>query len=186
MFLDFAAPANTVLDLSCGTGLMARRLATSAQFAHVIAADYSQAMLRETVARARRDVTLPEFDVVRADVSALPFVQGALDAVHSGAAIHCWPNVQDGLAEVFRVLKPGGRFFATTFLKIPYMVGRDRLRERKRLMSALVRASELVVGRNAYRFYEEDELEYLFKAAGFIDVHVEINRGCAIVRARKA
>eukprot|EP00177_Eucheuma_denticulatum_P006396 GFKZ01011674.1.p1 GENE.GFKZ01011674.1~~GFKZ01011674.1.p1 ORF type:complete len:345 (-),score=41.50 GFKZ01011674.1:2495-3529(-) len=185
MFLDFAAPASTVLDLSCGTGLMARRLATSGQFEYVIAADYSEAMLRETVARARRDVKVPEFDVIRADVAALPFVEGALDAVHSGAAIHCWPNVQDGLAEVFRVLKPGGRFFATTFLKLPYMIGRERLKDRKRLMNALVLVNDLVLGSDSYRFYEDDELEFLFKAAGFVDVNVETNRGCAIIRAWK-
>lgn len=34
----------------------------------------------------------------------------------AGAALHCWPYVQDGLKEVHRVLKPGGRFFASTFL----------------------------------------------------------------------
>jgi len=29
---------------------------------------------------------------VRADISRLPFVSGSIDAVHAGAAIHCWPS----------------------------------------------------------------------------------------------
>jgi hypothetical protein len=30
--------------------------------------------------------------LVRADIARLPFVSGSLDAVHAGAAIHCWPS----------------------------------------------------------------------------------------------
>ena len=33
-----------------------------------------------------------------------------------GAAMHCWPDLDSALSEVYRVLKPGGRYFATTFL----------------------------------------------------------------------
>ena len=29
---------------------------------------------------------------MRADISRLPFVSGSIDAVHAGAAIHCWPS----------------------------------------------------------------------------------------------
>jgi ubiquinone/menaquinone biosynthesis C-methylase UbiE len=37
-------------------------------------------------------------------------------ALHAGAAIHCWPNPQAALAEISRVLRPGGVFVASTFL----------------------------------------------------------------------
>lgn len=182
-FLDFAAPATTVLDISCGSGLMSRRLATSGEFGRVVAADYSEAMLRQTVAYARRDVTVPEFDVVRADVARLPFVDNCLDAVHCGAALHCWPNIQDGLAEIRRVMKPGGRFFATTFLKLAYIPNRQRLVENPRLMNAAIRIEEFLPG--PFRFFEEDELLYLFKGAGFSDIDVEAIAGCGIIRCQK-
>lgn len=53
---------------------------------------------------------------VRADVGRLPFATGTVDAIHAGAAIHCWPNPQAAMAEISRVLKPGGIFVASTFL----------------------------------------------------------------------
>ncbi len=37
-------------------------------------------------------------------------------AVHAGAALHCWPNPSAAMAEVARVLRPGGVFVASTFL----------------------------------------------------------------------
>lgn len=52
----------------------------------------------------------------RCDVSRLPFQTKSLDGVHAGAALHCWSKLEESLSEVFRVLKPGKGFFATTFL----------------------------------------------------------------------
>lgn len=53
----------------------------------------------------------------RCDVSRLPIRTESLDGVHAGAALHCWTKLEESLAEVYRVLKPGRGFFATTFLK---------------------------------------------------------------------
>jgi ubiquinone/menaquinone biosynthesis C-methylase UbiE len=53
---------------------------------------------------------------VRADISHLPFPSSSVDAVHAGAALHCWPDPAAGLAEIHRVLKPGGVLVATTCL----------------------------------------------------------------------
>lgn len=52
-------------------------------------------------------------------------------AIHAGAAIHCWPNPQAALAEISRVLRPGGVFVASTFLNftapLGQLVGNDDL-----------------------------------------------------------
>lgn len=53
---------------------------------------------------------------VRADIGRLPFATGSVDAIHAGAAIHCWPNPQAAMAEISRVLRPGGVLVASTFL----------------------------------------------------------------------
>jgi hypothetical protein len=88
-----------VLDLSCGSGLIARRMVTSGVFSRVIAADLSAAMLREALNRANSENI--SFDAVRLDVAHLPFEDSSLPYVHAGAALHCWPFLQDGLAEVY-------------------------------------------------------------------------------------
>lgn len=56
------------------------------------------------------------FVLQRCDVSKLPLKTESLDGVHAGAALHCWSKLEDSLSEVYRVLKPGKGFFATTFL----------------------------------------------------------------------
>jgi ubiquinone/menaquinone biosynthesis C-methylase UbiE len=54
---------------------------------------------------------------IRGDAGGLPFSSGVLDAVHWGAAMHCVPDVEQALEEVYLVLKPGGRLYAITFLR---------------------------------------------------------------------
>ena len=53
-------------------------------------------------------------------MSKLPLKTESLDGVHAGAALHCWSKLEDSLSEVYRVLKPGKGFFATTFLTVSY------------------------------------------------------------------
>ena len=65
-------------------------------------------------ARGNIDATVITF--VRADVGRLPFETGSVDVVHAGAALHCWPSPTQAMAEISRVLKPGGTFVASTFL----------------------------------------------------------------------
>jgi len=173
--MDFFKDARgkTVMDLSCGSGLMVRRLAKSNFFGKVVAVDFSESMLEE-VNRRKKEEECPDFDLVRADVANLPFVSDGVDAIHSGAALHCWPYVQDGLKEVHRVLKPGGTFFATTFLwGIP-----DEI---VNLQANLDPAGP----RRAYRFFSPEELEWLMKGAGFSQVEVEKRSRCAIIRCVK-
>lgn len=38
--------------------------------------------------------------LVRADVSRLPFSSGSVDAVHAGAALHCWPSPSNAVSAV--------------------------------------------------------------------------------------
>jgi ubiquinone/menaquinone biosynthesis C-methylase UbiE len=56
---------------------------------------------------ARGAAGRPSF--VIADAAALPFPDGAFDVVVSSFAVHHWPDRHAGLAEMMRVLRPGGR-----------------------------------------------------------------------------
>lgn len=104
---------------------MTRRLVKSDAYRRVLALDYSEAMLRETRRRfGEESVSTDALTLCRADVAALPLQPGAVDAMHAGAAMHCWPQLEEGLAQIYAALKPeGGRFFATTFLQVGAIVG---------------------------------------------------------------
>ena len=157
---------SVVLDLSCGTGLMARRLAGArAASTRLIAADYSESMLLETKRRfVEADVDL---ELYRVDVAKLPFQTASLDAVHAGAALHCWVELEAGLAEIARALKPGGKAFFTTFLV--GAMGTNRVPEQVR--------------RQGYRFFTVEELETLMADAGFGDVDVRReDPACAVIK----
>ena len=171
---DFFAPvaaSGTVVDMSCGSGLMTRRLLRSGAYERVLALDYSESMLLETARRVREEKIASErLTLCRADVAALPLAPASIDALHAGAAMHCWPKLEEGLVQIRQALKPGGRFFATTFLQGAYGNGMPQ---------------QSGVGGASFRFFaDEDELTKLCVEAGFVDVTVRREgRGCAVIRA---
>ena len=94
-------PGDRVLDACCGTG----DLALEAQRAggRVTGVDFSERMLE----RARQKSAAVEW--IHGDVLALPFPDGSFDAVTVGFGIRNVAELQPGLGELARVLRPGGR-----------------------------------------------------------------------------
>lgn len=102
--LEWLAPqqGEHILDLGCGDGQLTARIAPSG--AKVVGLDASPQMA--AAARTRG------IEVEEGNAESLPFADAAFDAVFSNAALH-WVHDQEAmLAEVHRVLKPGGRFVA--------------------------------------------------------------------------
>lgn len=108
-----------LVDVSCGSGLFSRKFAQSRTYSGVIALDFSENMLRQCYDFIKHDDTLSDANLalVRADVSRLPFSSSSVDAVHAGAALHCWPSPSNAVAEISRILRSGGVFVGTTFLR---------------------------------------------------------------------
>lgn len=95
------APGAKVLDACCGTGDLA--LVAERAGGKVTGLDFSERML----ARAREKSQTVEW--VLGDVTALPFEAESFDAVTVGFGIRNVPDLEAGLAELVRVLRPGGR-----------------------------------------------------------------------------
>ena len=108
-----------LLDASCGSAAkFTRRFAKSGEYGVVVALDFSAAMLRAN-ARVREGrvswATSMGAVFVRADIALDPALEGTVGGVHAGAAIHGWPDRAQAVAEIARVLEPGGAFCGTTF-----------------------------------------------------------------------
>lgn len=91
-----------VLDLACGPGIVTR--AAGRREATPTGYDFSAAMLRE--ARA----AYPDLSFDQGDAEALPYADGAFDAVVSNFGMHHFPHPDRAAAEARRVLRPGGIF----------------------------------------------------------------------------
>lgn len=97
-----------VLEVGCGSGGGTRLLFDRFRAQHVDAIDLDPAQVR--VAR-RRLSGVEGLRVDVGDVTALPAEDGVYDAVFDVGVLHHVPRWQDGVAEVARVLRPGGVFF---------------------------------------------------------------------------
>ncbi|KAL3840721.1 hypothetical protein ACJIZ3_025312 [Penstemon smallii] len=122
MAQEFFKPAEggVLVDVSCGSGLFSRKFAKSGAYSRVIALDFSENMLRQCYDFIKDDDSIlsSNLALVRADVSRLPFPSGSVDAVHAGAALHCWPSPSNAIAEINRILRSGGIFVGSTFLRV--------------------------------------------------------------------
>lgn len=177
---DYLKPVlgGNIIDASCGSGLFSRIFAKSGFFSLVVALDYSENMLKQCYEFVQQEANFPKenFFLVRADISRLPFVSSSIDAVHAGAAIHCWPSPSTGVAEISRVLRPGGVFVGTTYiLDGPFnLIPFSRL-----LRQNFMRTS------GSYAFLSEREIEDLCRACGLVDFKCTRNRRFAMFTVTK-
>lgn len=101
----------SILDVGSGAGQIAQHLIKYADpDAEVTCTDLSHRMLRR--ARHRLQGRQPRF--ITADLSRLPFDNDSFDCVTCGYVLEHLPDPKPGLAEIARVLSPGGRMFLLT------------------------------------------------------------------------
>jgi len=81
--------------------------------ASVVGIDYAQPMLMGAMTRFRGQ---PDIELDHADVAALPYDDNSFDSANVANAVHCFPEVDAGLKEIFRVLRPGGKLAANVLL----------------------------------------------------------------------
>jgi ubiquinone/menaquinone biosynthesis C-methylase UbiE len=99
-----------VLEVGCGRGVGTEQILTRLGALKVHAMDVDPDMVR--LARVRMAAYSPEqWHVSEGDVTHIQAEDASYDAVFDFAILHHVPHWQDGVAEIFRVLKPGGRFF---------------------------------------------------------------------------
>lgn len=104
-----------ILDLAAGTGTSS--MALTGPGISVVAADFSKGMLAEGKKRH------PELEFAFADAMALPFKKAEFDTVSISFGIRNVNQVDVALAEMLRVLKPGGKLVICEFSHVSGLLG---------------------------------------------------------------
>ena len=94
-------PGDLVLDLACGTGDLAEQ--ASDRGATVVGVDFSREMLRGAMRRGIASAW------VQGDAEGLPVPDGSVDVATCGFALRNFASLETAMAELARVLRPGGR-----------------------------------------------------------------------------
>jgi arsenite methyltransferase len=145
------APTDNILDVGCGTGWLARRLARLAPEGRVVGMDIADEMIRQA---RRASAGFDNLLFVAGEVVGIPWQPVFFSRVISVESAYYWPDPAVGIKEVFRVLQDGG----SAWVLINYY--RDN--------AHCHQWGDLLAVRTHLLF--ADEWVELFKAAGFSSV----------------
>jgi SAM-dependent methyltransferase len=160
-----AGDSDSVLDVGCGNGFVLALLAERTG-ASLVGVDPSGAMVRAAARRNRKTVVEGRLTVRRGEAGCLPFPDGSLTKACSVNTVYFWPDVDAAMAEIGRVLSPGGVFVNALYTN-------ERLAAHSHT-------------RSGYRFHEPAALIAAAGRAGFAVEHVPVLGGagyCLVCRA---
>jgi SAM-dependent methyltransferase len=167
----------SILDVGAGSGGAA--LALAERGCRVTAIDASPGMIERLASRAR--MARLDVDALVMDGQALDFADGRFDAAISVFGVILFPDAVRGLAEMRRVVRPGGRIAVVTWTEP----------ESYELAAELRAAVETICGPGPapalpaqLRYRERAAFEALFRAAGFDAVAIEVHT--CVLHARSA
>jgi ubiquinone/menaquinone biosynthesis C-methylase UbiE len=155
-----------VLDVACGTGLVSRRIAAAVgEGGAVVGTDISGQMVDEA-RRMAANQAIAHARFERADAEALPFADATFDAAVCGLGLMYVPDPVKALAEMCRLLKPGGRAAAAVW----GARGNCGWAEIFPITDARVASDVCPM---FFQLGSQDMLAHAFKAAGFAEVRLE-------------
>ena len=113
----FDMTAKTLLDIGCGTGGIDQLLVQRFGAAHVIGIDTEKSLIEKCEQRARNNGLTDQLTFQHVSEGPLPFADDAFDIVFSKDSLIHIEDKHSICEQVFRVLKPGGYFIASDWMK---------------------------------------------------------------------
>jgi ubiquinone/menaquinone biosynthesis C-methylase UbiE len=162
-------PGTRVLDVACGTGIVARKAAGRiGPGGRVAGLDANEGMLRVAGRCARRE-GLAAVEWCRSDVSRMPFSRGEFDAVLCHQGLQFFPDKTAALREMARVLAPKGRLALGVWGRpdhCPFVIAVSGVLEQ------YLGPESTTLLKQASSLSDPDVLFGLIRGAGFSDVHL--------------
>lgn len=101
---------DSVLDIGCGGGETVRRIAEKISDGTVWGVDYSALSVELSLQRNKENIENGKVRIIEASVEELPFDNDSFDKIITVESFYFWPDPQENLKEVYRVLREGGKF----------------------------------------------------------------------------
>jgi len=165
-FIAFAglAPGEKILDVGCGTGSLTFELASHPELAAIDAIDFSPTF----VAAARQRNTDPRVTISEGDAMALPFGDASFDRALALLVLHFVPETGQAIAQMRRVVKPGGTVAATVW---DHLGGMPGMRMAVDTLAALSEGGRQLRARYMFQpMMAPGEMRQAFEAAGLREV----------------
>lgn len=144
-------PTDQVVEVGFGHGATIALIAAKLARGYVAGVDISEAMLRQATRRNHAAIRRGLVEVRLAASEQLPYPEARFDKALSVHTLYFWHDPRHALAEVRRVLKPGGR------LVLAWRHDAEALRSFPRAV---------------YRFHDAESVRRLLRSAGFADARI--------------
>ncbi|MDQ3393423.1 MAG: class I SAM-dependent methyltransferase [Bacteroidota bacterium] len=104
-------PNEQVLEIGFGNGLQLYDMAKHEPQAKYFGIDFSTAMVSEATKMNILNIKVGRMKLYNASVEGIPFDNNKFDRIYSANTVYFWPNHDENIKEVHRVLKPGGQLY---------------------------------------------------------------------------
>lgn len=155
-------PTDKVLDVGCGGGAALKRLSGRIDGGKLYGIDYSEVSVEASKELNKADIERGKMEIHQGSVSKMPFEDNLFDAIITVESYYFWPDLEEDMREVFRVLKEGG-----TFMLIAEMYLNDDLDEHHIEMAKKFELRNLTV----------DEFKALFEKVGYKETKIHLKDG---------
>lgn len=149
-------PDDQILEIGPGNGRLMKWVSEKLSKGKVSGIDLSKDMVIAAQKKLREEILANKAEIKQSGISSIPYANSSFNKIITCNSIYFWPEPQQDIKEILRVLKPEGMFICGMRLK-------DQMLKRK-----------LVAGnREVFKnIYSEEEVVLLLKNGGFINVEL--------------
>ncbi|WP_397540260.1 class I SAM-dependent methyltransferase [Rummeliibacillus pycnus] len=141
-----------MLDIGCGGGKAIQLMSKINTYGKIYGIDYSEQAVKDSIRANKTDVATGKVYVQQASVTDIPFPENEFDIITAFQTHYFWSDLENGIKEVFRVLKSEGSF--------------------------LIIAEKYKINYHMKSYKTKEELEQLFKKSGFnkVEFYENVNK----------